>query len=391
MAKKPIKNARRHAYKASGEGIKAAKRQAKAAFALLLLCILLLVIFAFWYKSSPETLKDFLSVFLPQNTPDSSKDPSIAPAKGELVIHFVDVGQGDGIVLQLPGGETMIIDAGPGKSSNLILDYIDGLGITTFDYLVLTHSDEDHVGKMDDVLNKYEVKKVYRPNVAEDIIDTKAYSAFLEAVKNEQGVIDCFSDYNADFGSVENGWHFDFITPTLEQYSSVKSSSSESKNAISPIMQLSYGGRKILFTGDANETSEEWFADAVQIGGMQKSYYDVDVLKVGHHGSSGFTTAAFLDVVRPEYAVISYGVDNKYGHPHTEALVRLNAIGVSESEIYGTGEYGTVVLKLSDTDGDGMYEMTFTSVKTGNVLNTADSATSAFFAVKQFLSLITSV
>ena len=113
-----------------------------------------------------------------------------------------------------------------------------------------------------------------------------------------------------------------------------------------------------MLTGDANSLSEQWFAE--EIAGLDQSYYDVDVLKVAHHGSKSSTTDAFLQVAKPEYAVISYGKGNTYGHPNEELLARLRWY-MEDSQIYKTAESGTITLKILDSDENGEYELQFTA------------------------------
>ncbi len=291
---------------------------------------------------------------------------------GEMRIHFVDVGQGDCIMIQLPDGKNMIIDGGDRGSDSVaaVNAYVDklkgGQEKLVFDYLMLTHTDSDHVGGLDDVIlrDDVDVKKVFAPRLTTEQITTGVYEDFLQAVERETAQIGTQVEYStkdSDFENLEVGYRFDFITPTDDCYDEKIFGSAEGKNSVSPIIVMEFGGKKVLFTGDANEKySEKWFAEQVEADSVHTpDYYDVDVLKVGHHGSETSTGAEFLEIVRPEYAVISYGEGNKYGHPREELLTRLRGY-MADSNIFRTAEDGTIVLSIRKDD-NGAYGLFFTS------------------------------
>lgn len=311
-----------------------------------------------------------LYVYRQQGRPGES--PSLL-SEGELRIHFVDVGQGDCIMIQLPDGKNMIIDGGDRGSDSVaaVNAYIDRLKgdaqKLTFDYLLLTHTDSDHVGGLDDVILRedVDVKKMFVPRLTTDQITTQVYRDFLSAIEQEKTVVEGvtveYSTVDSDFENLEVGYRFDFVTPTDDCYDMGIFNSAEGKNSVSPIIVMEFGGKKVLFTGDANEKyTEKWFADLIAADTQHSlDYYDVDVLKVGHHGSETSTGAEFLEVVKPEYAVISYGEGNKYGHPREELLTRLRGY-MPDSNIYRTAEDGTIVLSIRK-DEAGVYGLFFTS------------------------------
>ena len=312
-----------------------------------------------------------LYVYRQQGRPGES--PSLL-SEGELRIHFVDVGQGDCIMIQLPDGKNMIIDGGDRGSDSVaaVNAYIDRLKgdaqKLTFDYLLLTHTDSDHVGGLDDVhilREDVDVKKMFVPRLTTDQITTQVYRDFLSAIEQEKTVVEGvtveYSTVDSDFENLEVGYRFDFVTPTDDCYDMGIFNSAEGKNSVSPIIVMEFGGKKVLFTGDANEKyTEKWFADLIAADTQHSlDYYDVDVLKVGHHGSETSTGAEFLEVVKPEYAVISYGEGNKYGHPREELLTRLRGY-MPDSNIYRTAEDGTIVLSIRK-DEAGVYGLFFTS------------------------------
>ena len=214
-----------------------------------------------------------LYVYRQQGRPGES--PSLL-SEGELRIHFVDVGQGDCIMIQLPDGKNMIIDGGDRGSDSVaaVNAYIDRLKgdaqKLTFDYLLLTHTDSDHVGGLDDVILRedVDVKKMFVPRLTTDQITTQVYRDFLSAIEQEKTVVEGvtveYSTVDSDFENLEVGYRFDFVTPTDDCYDMGIFNSAEGKNSVSPIIVMEFGGKKVLFTGDANEKyTEKWFADLI--------------------------------------------------------------------------------------------------------------------------------
>lgn len=275
-------------------------------------------------------------------------DKPLSPADGQLTVHFIDVGQGDSIYIELPDGKNMLIDGGDNKTAveNALCTYLHSRMGTDLkiEYLVLTHTDSDHVGGLDRVLDEFEIANVYMPKITTEQITTKVYAAFVRAVEDENARV----IYNGDDSDIDGGnYLFDFFCADEEFFSKINDkSSAEKKNAQSPFIFLTYAGVKILFTGDATEgkDSEQLLLD--KISGSELKY-DVDVLKVGHHGSETSTSAEFLQAVKPEYAVIECGEGNKYDHPRQQTLDRLRQY-VKADGLYRTDLNGNVVLTVGD-------------------------------------------
>lgn len=242
--------------------------------------------------------------------------------ENELAMHFVDVGQGDCIILQLPDGKNMIIDGGRISSKQKILDYISNINITTFDYVMLTHTDSDHVGSLDDVILNTNVKKLYVPDVTDKQITTNVYKDFLEAIiTKEIPESNILPSLTGEIITSDAGYEIVFFTPSPQMHLEVRAGNA---NTVSPIIILYYSGRSVMFTGDATEESEQYFLEVIQSHSVLKyKNVDVDILKVAHHGSKHSSTADFLAVVKPEISVICVGAGNTYGHPHIEALERI--------------------------------------------------------------------
>lgn len=304
----------------------------------------------------------------------------------ELVIHFIDVGQGDACIVELPGDKTMLIDAG--ENENAVAEKIDGYitenikddngqTIEYFDYVVMTHSDSDHIGSMDKILSKYHAKILYRPNQLckyRDCVDpafdgkeernrfwqtpgskdTATYHRALEAAYEYSDEVIVTNPYDDTQNKIEmGGCVINFYSPLSPSYSD--------NNNYSPIMIIEYMGVNIVLTGDAESKNESEFVAAVK-SGLDERYaalqnFSADVIKLGHHGSSTSSTEDYLDIVTREgsrngvFVVISCGEGNKYGHPHDEVLDRLQKFGFSDERILRTDQIGDIVISVDQTDG----------------------------------------
>ncbi|MEG1520381.1 MAG: MBL fold metallo-hydrolase, partial [Clostridia bacterium] len=257
-------------------------------------------------------------------SPKPTPTATIPLNEGELKIHFIDVGQGDSIIIQLPDGKNMMIDGGDKKTENYqqINAKAKSLGITKFDYLMLTHSDADHVGGLDDVLQDFDVIDFYVPKITRENHPTQAYGDFLDLMEKELKENKGTKQYSYEGMKIQgDGYVIDFYMPNDEVYKSIPSTklNAHQINSVSPIIVLTFDGRKVMFTGDTNLENEEIFNRIHK----NDPNLDVDVLKVAHHGSSEATTSDFLKITKPEYGVIMCGKDNTYGHPHKESTERL--------------------------------------------------------------------
>jgi competence protein ComEC len=255
--------------------------------------------------------------------PKPTSTPTSTSQTGAFSIHFIDVGQGDAILVEA-GDADILVDGGP--SGSAVLSYLAGQHVPDIDLLVATHPHADHIGGLDDVLRQYTVREVWT-NGATDTSQT--YQSFAAAVAAEGAVErEIRRGYSTQFGGL-----------TLTALDPVDPLTGDA-NGDSIVLRLSCGSVDVLLTGDATADSEaSMLADPSVV-------LDADVLKVGHHGSSTSTTNAFLDAVTPKDAVISVGAGNTYGHPAQETLNRLAAHGAT---IYRTDLNGTVVL-TSDCD-----------------------------------------
>lgn len=244
---------------------------------------------------------------------------------GNLKVHFLDVGQGDSIFVEMPNKQTLLIDAGNSNNSYTIINYIKNLGYISLDYVVATHPHADHIGSMGDVVDSFDIGKFYMPKVSHT---TKTFEDMLLSIQNKGLKI------NAAKSGINmldnNNLKIDILAPVRENYDNL--------NNYSAVIKLQYKDVSFLFTGDA-ENESEYEITSLDI--------DSDVLKIGHHGSDSSTSSNFISKVDPKYAVISVGAENSYGHPTFEVLKRLDDKGI---KIYRTDESGTIIFTTDGND-----------------------------------------
>lgn len=242
----------------------------------------------------------------------------------ELLVAFLDVGQGDSIYIEAPNGNQLLVDGGSNKQVLRELSEVMPYYDRSIDVLLATHPDGDHIGGLIGVLESYEVESVIESGV---VSDTNVNKVFQERVKKE-GAEHIFARRGMNI--VLDGESEVYLTVLFPDYADV---SNWDSNAASVVAKLTYGETSFLLTGDSPKEIEEYL---VSLDGRN---LDVDVLKLGHHGSRTSSSASFLSAASPTYAVISAGKDNRYGHPHRDVLQSLSALGIS---YLGTYENGTI-------------------------------------------------
>lgn len=247
-----------------------------------------------------------------------------------LRIYFMDVGQADSILIQ-SGDEYMVIDGGNNNDGKLLVRYFQSLGVTQFKYVVGTHPHEDHIGGLDDIIENFEIDTIYLPDV---ITTTKTFEDLLTAMENKgksyevPKIDDSFQLGNATFRVIYTG------------------SDTKDLNNSSIVLKLTFYDTSFLFTGDMTSSVENK---------ILKKDIQVDVLKVGHHGSKYSSSINFLKTVHPTYAIISVGANNKYGHPAKETVSKLENLG---TKVHRTDKEGTILI---ESDGKNI---TISGIKT---------------------------
>lgn len=254
--------------------------------------------------------------------------PTTSAATKKMVVHFIDVGQGDSTLIQTPNGENILIDAGNKAKGDQVVTYLKKQKVKSIDIMIATHPDADHLGGLDEVLDAFVVKNIYAPKVSHT---TQAYKDFLNAVKREKKTIKT-AKTGVTLALKDKSIQTKFIAP-------VKDYAKSDLNNWSAVLHIKYNKNSFLFTGDAEEKAEK---DMI----AKKVLSKVDVLKVGHHGASEATTKEFLNIVKPKYAVISVGKGNRYKHPKTDTLSRLKAV---KAKVYRTDNNGSVKITSTGT------------------------------------------
>ena len=245
----------------------------------------------------------------------STLESTVVTSDSELKIYYFDVGQADSELI-IADDKVMLIDAGNAEDGSNLAKYIKALGVKKIDYLVGTHAHEDHIGGMEQIVKSFDIGMIYMPDVS---TTTRTYENLLEAIsKKGLGV-----------SSVEIGDTIP-VGSGVCTVMNVRNDEQDDLNDTSICLHFVYGENKFLFMGDASENMEK-----------EIEWPEVDVLKVGHHGSSTSSSEDFLSQTKPKVAIISCGANNTYGHPNEDALKRLENIG---AEIYRTDKDGTILL-----------------------------------------------
>jgi competence protein ComEC len=254
-----------------------------------------------------------------------------ANTSAEVAVHFIDVGQGDSILIKSPQGN-MLIDAG--ESDAVIQEYLDSQNVTDITYAVGTHPHSDHIGALDFVINNYNVENVI---LSRKTHTTRAYENLIKAMRNKN-LKPLYLDDGESFalGDIEF-----FCYGPVKEYEEI--------NSNSVVLKMVYGNVKALFAGDAESDAER---------DMMAAGYDLraDVYKVSHHGSRTSSSKEFVQTIAPGIAIISCGKNNEYGHPHEETLKTLNNEKIT---VYRTDLSGTIILITNGESIDVYNHTTF--------------------------------
>lgn len=352
------------------------QQQKQLIFLLILLALILLTVFllvhfkvidpSILFGDSEKTNSST------DNTGSDPKKPSGTPTSAELTdinmenyikIHFIDVGQGDSILVELGTDTIMLIDAGcstygyksiPKAVKEPYMAYIDKV-ITDhggdIDYLIASHRDSDHINMLPGVLEKYQVNTIYindcyQDTLTQEEIDKEKISKTLiqvETLAESEPDCDLHEFDTPDDTVIEvdgEDYKFTVYSAGNDGFDGARTKA----NSMSIYCLLEYGGRKVLFTGDAEVETEKWLIEKTG----NDPNFDIDVVKVPHHGSTSSSCEEFLDYIHAEYGIIMSGKDNSYGLPKQVVVDRYKAHGVT---LYNTQDDGTITLYI-DNEGD---------------------------------------
>ena len=253
-------------------------------------------------------------------TENTNVDPV---AEGEMFVDFVDVGQGDCTLIR-SADAVILVDAGEAGTADTVVSYLKEKGIKNIDCCIATHPHSDHIGALYRIFEEFSVDTVLLPDIPDELIPTTStYEKFLDGLENVKNIIPAGAGDNFYFGSL----NLDILGPVKEY---------DDLNQMSLVSKVSFGNTSVMLTGDAETPAE---TDMLKKRNVD---YSADILKVGHHGSKTSTSEKWLKAVHPQFAVVSCGLDNDYGHPHKNIINRLENFGV---EYYRTDLEGHILFK----------------------------------------------
>lgn len=265
------------------------------------------------FKPNGKISRQHFAVFMARLLNDEFKP------RPDLKVHFIDVGQGDSILIQSPNGKNMLIDSGTKSEGSKVVNFVKSKGISKLDYVVATHPDADHIGGLISVLNSFAVSNFVDSGKEHT---SQTYYEMLQIIKEK----------NIHFIVPTTGDKINLDSALNIQVLNANEHATDNNDA-SIVLKVTYNKVSFLLAGDAG----------VDIEADMLSGFDVQstVLKAGHHGSNTSSSAAFIHAVKPSTTILSYGKDNSYGHPHAEVVSRLKAVN---SMIYSTAVSGDITV-----------------------------------------------
>ena len=272
---------------------------------------ILIILLAFLIINNQDKIKNLFN----QNNNQNQND-YINTNNDLLKVHYLDVGQGDSIFVELPNNETMLIDAAESYQSENIINYLKNLNYQKIDYVIGTHPHTDHIGGLKDIINTFEIGKIYMPKV---ISTTKTYESLLMAIKDKNLKINTAKAGTSIIDT--DALKINILAPNNSIYTEL--------NNYSVVTKITYGTTKFLFMGDAEKLSENEIKENVT----------ADVIKIGHHGSNTSSSIDFIKKVNAKYGIISVGLNNKYNLPKEETITNWENSG---TKIYLTSTNGTI-------------------------------------------------
>ena len=253
-------------------------------------------------------------------------EDTVVMPDSQMKVHFMDVGQGDSILIQHKD-QNILIDGGDRGAGPGIVQYLESLNVNHLHIVISTHPHADHIGGLIEVLKQLTVEEVIDPGI---VHTTKTFEDYLTLIDEKD--IKFTEGRAGTTRQLGEGLKMDILHPV--------NPSSSHLNDASIVVRITFGEVSFMFTGDAEKTSE---AEILERGKSLNS----QILKMGHHGSSTSTSEDFLNKVSPEIAIIMVGAENRYGHPHKEILETLEN---NHIEVYRTDLHGTIIITTNGTD-----------------------------------------
>lgn len=272
---------------------------------------ILIILLAFLIINNQDKIKNLFN----QNNNQNQND-YINTNNDLLKVHYLDVGQGDSIFVELPNNETMLIDAAESYQSENIINYLKNLNYQKIDYVIGTHPHTDHIGGLKNIINTFEIGKIFMPKV---VSTTKTYESILMAIKDKNLKINTAKAGTSIIDT--DDLKINILAPNNSTYTEL--------NNYSVVTKITYGTTKFLFMGDAEKLSENEIKENVT----------ADVIKIGHHGSNTSSSIDFIKKVNAKYGIISVGLNNKYNLPKEETITNWENSG---TKIYLTSTNGTI-------------------------------------------------
>jgi len=239
-----------------------------------------------------------------------------------MQVHFIDVGQGDSILIQTPSEKTILIDGGPPKAGKKVVSYLKDQDVETIDLMIATHPDMDHIGGLIEVMKHFKVSQIMDTG---KIHITKVFINYISQIRkqeipvkvaerNEQIKLDPLVDIDI-----------------LNAYGKAKSN-----NQASIVLNVSYGEMDFLLMSDVGKKQEKEL--------LKNGNIEAEILKVAHHGSKTSSTYNFLKEVNPQTAILTYSKENDYGHPVDHVIENLNKV---DATIFSTAAFGDLVISTN--------------------------------------------
>ncbi|WP_175631810.1 ComEC/Rec2 family competence protein [Virgibacillus siamensis] len=253
-----------------------------------------------------------------------------ADKQPKMDVHFIDVGQGDSMLIQTPSGKNILIDGGPPDAGNKVVSFLERHDVDEIDLLVATHPDIDHIGGFPRILKSVEVEQLLDSG---KMYTTKTYARYISQILFYKVPVTI-----AEENELVN------VDPHVKIRVLNAHSGTEDNNESSIVLQVSFKKIDFLLMADVREKQEEQL--------IKKYNLDSEIIKIAHHGSSTSTSIDFLKEVSPQLAVISYGKENDFGHPVNRVIDNLDKV---KADIYSTAVYGDITIR---SDGNSYMVLT---------------------------------